>query len=229
MKKAFLLSLLFITTNAVAVTPWWQQPTICRLNPANCYTSMGVGYDSEMWDANANCWGMKLICGDALTNTNNPTFVGKTEIAARTNINEDFDLNTLNGDCFGVRKTTSDGSKASVDGQMVRVWCNGVLESNDIEETIEHGDVAKTDHEPDCQALANNGYVDIQNGKCYGKKYDQSRYYIQCKNDKPILIILNDATNYEDDLSVNDKQWGYPTKQEDANAAFTRMYNSLHQ
>ena len=102
-----------MTATAGAATPWWEQQTVCRLNPASCYTSMlGAGYDSGMWDANAGCWGMKLICGDALTNTNDTTPVGKTEIARGTNISTDYDINILDGDCFGVRKTSIDGSMA---------------------------------------------------------------------------------------------------------------------
>jgi len=216
MKKIFLFSLLLISTHAVAATPWWEQPTVCRLNPANCYASMGAGYDSGMWDAVANCWGMKLICGDALTNTNTTSPVGRTEIARGTNINSDYDTSVLDGDCFGVRKTSTDGSMASVNGQMVRVWCNGIL--NNVDEIIENGEITYGT-QPTCATLANDGYVAVPNGKCYGKYYDPARYYIQCNGETPTLIVLNGAS-YE----LGNTR--YPLTQEDADAIFNRAYEA---
>ena len=220
MKKIFLFSLFFITANALAAaTPWWEQPTICRLNPATCYTAMGTGYDSGMWDANANCWGMKWICGDALTNTNQTTLVGRTEISRGTNIDPDYDLNVLDGDCFGVRKTSTDGAMASVDGKMVRVWCTGILADRYIAATIENGDVAAPTYQPSCEELARDGYVAISNGKCYGKYYDPARYYILCNGENPTLVLLNGA-NYD---------FGhYPTTQDEADTLFNQMYENVH-
>ena len=226
MKKVFLFSLLFITTNAFAATPWWQQPTVCRLNPANCYTTMGTGYDSGMWDANANCWGMKLICGDALTNTNNDTLVGRTEIAHGTNINSDYDVNVLNGGCFGVRRTSTDGTRVSVDGRMVRVWCNDVLElvNKPVVETIESGQVTYDNTQPSCGDLAAENYVAVANGKCFGKYYDSGRYYVQCNGEIPTLIVLNGASS-----SYETGNTSYPITQADADALFNQMYERVHQ
>lgn len=218
MKKLFFFSLFFITANALAATPWWEQPTICRLNPASCYTAMGTGYDSHMWDANANCWGMKLICADALTNSDEPTFVGRTEISRGTYIDSDYDLNVLNGDCFGVRKTSTDGTMASVDGRMVRVWCTGIL--NNVDETIETGEITYGT-QPNCATLAADGYVAVSNGKCYGKYYDPARYYIQCDGENPTLIVLNGA-NYETGNT------SYPRTQADADDIFNQMYENVH-
>lgn len=218
MKKIFLFSLLFIATRAVAATPWWEQQTVCRLNPTNCYATMGTGYDSGIWDANANCWGMKMICGEALSNTNNNTPMGKTEISRGTNINSDYDVSVLDGDCFGVRKTSTDGSMASVNGQMVRVWCTGIL--SHVDETIENGEIT-FGTQPNCQKLARDGYVAVPNGKCYGKYYDPARYYIQCNGETPTLIVLNGA-NYETGNS------SYPETQADADTLFTAMYNNVH-
>ena len=218
MKKIFLFSLLFVTTQVVAATPWWEQPTVCRINPANCYTSTGAGYDSGMWDAVANCWGMKMICGEALTNSNDARPVGRTEISRGTNINADYDLSVLNNDCFGVRKTSTDGSMASVNGQMVRVWCTGIL--SHVDEVIENGEITYGT-QPNCQTLAADGYVAVSNDKCYGKYYDPARYYIQCAGETPTLIVLNGA-NYETGNT------SYPETQEDADAIFNRMYNNVH-
>ena len=218
MKRIFLISLLFVATNVVAATPWWEQQTICRLNPANCYTTMGTGYESGMWDAGSNCWGLKLICGDALTNTSNPTPVGKADIARGTNISTDYDISVLNGDCFGVRKTTPDGSMTSVNGSFVRVWCSGILDN--VDETIENGEITYGT-QPTCQTLADDGYVAVQNGQCYGRYYDPSQYFIQCAGETPTLIVLNGA-NYETGNS------SYPQTQEDADTLFNQMYERVH-
>ena len=223
MKKIFLFSLLFVTTNLVAATPWWEQPTVCRLNPASCYPTMGSGYDSGMWDANANCWGMKWICGDALSNTNNNTLVGRTELARGTNINPDYDTSILDGDCFGVRKTSTDGSMASVNGNMVRVWCNGIL--SNVDETIENGEITYGT-QPTCSMLATDGYVAVPNGKCYGKYYDTTRYYIQCTGEVPSLIVLNGA-DYIENYNFS-ASGAYPKTQEDADAKFNAAYQNLH-
>lgn len=218
MKRFVLISLgiISMSASAVAATPWWEQPTVCRLNPANCYTSMGTGYDSGMWDADAKCWGIKWICSEALTtNTDEPALVGRLDIANGTNINQDFDLNVLNGDCFGVRKTSSDGLKVSVNGHLVHVWCNNILDN--VDEIIENGEITYG-AEPSCTTLAAEGFVAMQNGKCYGKKYDQNRYYIHCQNNGSVkLIVLNNAP-YETSATAS-----YPQTQRDADDIFNRM------
>ena len=68
MMKTFLFSVvsLFLFGGANAATPWWEQPTICRLSPSNCYASMGAGYlfdtsDPDSWDITSKCWGKKYI------------------------------------------------------------------------------------------------------------------------------------------------------------------------
>ena len=43
----FALCSLFIG-DSNAATPWWQQPTVCRLDPTNCYSTMGAGFDANM-------------------------------------------------------------------------------------------------------------------------------------------------------------------------------------
>ena len=221
MKKTFLfLSTLFLIGGANAATPWWQQPTICRLSPTNCYVSMGTGYDAGMWDAGAKCWGLKLICSDALktSNSDDPIAMGRTEIAAATNINSDFDITVLNSEneCFGVRKTASGGATASVNGNFVKVWCNGVLDNPDA--TLESGEIT-TGTQPSCATLAENGYVGIQNGKCYGKYYDTSNYYIQCNGETPTLIVLNGV----DPDNVSDSEI---TTKVEADALFNTMYTN---
>lgn len=197
MNKLFFTSLLLgtvITTAADAAQPWWQQETICRLNPANCYTGMGAGFDSGMWDAGANCWGMKLICPQATTTPNSaPVAMGRNEIASGNGINRDFDTGVLTGDCFGMRKTVNNGSMASVNGKYVNVWCNGILDSAD--ETLASGEIT-FGTQPTCAKLATNGYVGVLNGRCYGKYYDTNDYFIECDAAAPLpkrLIVLNGA------------------------------------
>ena len=201
MKKIFALSLfsgvcsIIIGTNSFAATPWWQQPTICRPNPTSCYASMGMGFDTEMWDATGNCRGLKLVCPNATTaNDTDPVAMGKLTIAAGTGINPDFDTNVLANDCFGARKTTANGSMASVNGSFVKVWCNGVLPSPD--ETLSSGEI-KFGTQPKCTDLSSDGWVAVLNSTCYGKYFDQSDYYIECEGNTETpkrIVQLNGAT-----------------------------------
>ncbi len=198
MKKIFAVSLISILAShgANAAINWWERPTVCRLDPTDCYTSMGTGYDSEMWDANSECWGMKLICPEALKREEyQPVPMGKTEIAKGTEIKQDFNTDILNGDCFGVRKTTSNGTMASVNGEYVRVWCNGILENPD--EFLTNGEITYG-AQPTCSDLAEYGYVGVVNNRCYGKYYDQSEYFIECEGDDllPSRIILLNGADY---------------------------------
>jgi len=196
MKKIFFGSLFsIIAANAAnAATPWWQQPTVCRLDPTNCYVSMGAGYDSGMWDATGQCWGLKLICPDAMRQPqSDPVPMGRGDIANGTKLNQDFDINVLNNDCFGVRKTTANGTMASVNGKYVNVWCNGILDNPD--ETLTTGEIT-FGAQPTCAALAENGYVGVVNNRCYGKYYDTAQYYIECDGADIMpsrLIVLNGA------------------------------------
>lgn len=196
MKKLFFISLFSFAVfgAAVAATPWWQQPTVCRLDPTNCYVSMGTGFDSEMWDATSECWGLKLICPEALKKQESqPVPMGRAEIAKGTNINQDFDTDLLNGDCFGMRKTTANGTKASVNGEYVNVWCNGILDNAD--ETLATGEITYG-AQPTCAKLAEYGYVGVVNNRCYGKYYDMAEYFIECDGSGLLpsrLIVLNGA------------------------------------
>ena len=142
--------------------------------------------------------------------------MGRTEIADATRIKSDFDINVLNGDCFGIRKTSSGGAMASVNGNFVKVWCSGILENPD-DEYLENGEIT-SGTQPDCGYLADNGYVGILNGKCYGKKYNQSEYAIQCNDQTPMLIVLNGV----DQNNVSDSD--IRTKS-DATELFNTMYN----
>lgn len=226
MKKLFLFSVVscLLMAHANAATPWWEQPTICRLSPSNCYTSMGSGYfydtsEPESWDITSNCWGKKYICAEALKNSTEtePVAMGRAEIADATRINADFDIMVLNGDCFGVRKTSSGGAMASVNGNYVKVWCSGILENPD-DEYLENGEIT-SGAQPTCAYLAENGYVGIQNGKCYGKYYDDSQYAIQCNGETPTLIVLNGVDAH------NTSESAIKTKSE-ADALFNTMYQN---
>lgn len=196
MKKTLLLSvMLFLTCGfANAATPWWEQPTICRIDTTRCYVSMGAGYDSEIWDANANCRGMKYICAEAFTESKNePTLVPKNDITSGKDLNsQDFDFTKLNGNCFGVRKTDANGSTAHVNGNNVNVWCTGILDN--VDETVPTGEITYG-AQPTCQSLWDSGYIGVLNGRCYGKYYDPSKYYVKCGGDllPTQIVILNGA------------------------------------
>ncbi len=205
------------SAHAATTTPWWQQPTICRMNPTDCYVGMGAGYDNGMWDAGGNCWGMKLICPEATVATNAaPVPMGRTEIAAGTGIKRDFDTDILNGDCFGVRKTTANGSMASVDGNFVNVWCNGVLDN--VDETLPTGEIT-FGTQPTCRDLAPNGWVGVLAHQCYGKFYDPAQYFIECDGNSLLpkrLIVLNGA-------DAMDTSGDYPTDTNAAKELFDKM------
>ena len=170
MKKIFAVSILCLNVAAAtAATPWWEQPTVCKLDPTDCYAT-----------------------------------------ESGTNINKDFDTNILNGDCFGVRKTIDNGAMASVNGEYVRVWCNGILDNPD--EYLPNGEITYG-AQPTCNELAEYGYVATIDNKCYGKYYDMSKYYIECNGNDILpsrIIITNNAdytmaSNAPDDESAADK------------------------
>lgn len=197
MKKIFTISVLclsFAPGMAGAVTNWWEQPTVCKLDPTDCYTSMGIGYEPEEWDSDAECWGMKLICPEALKSGGTyPVAMGRDDIKNGTGINADFDTNILDGDCFGVRKTTENGAMAMINGEYTRVWCNGILDNPD--EYMQNGEITYG-AQPTCAQLAEYGYVAAINNNCYGKYYDAAQYYIECNGDDVMpsrLILLNGA------------------------------------
>ena len=198
MKRTFIIPAIFALTapGAIAASlPWWEQPTVCKLDPTDCYATMGVGYDSELWDNETGCWGMKMICPEALVSGGDyqPVPMGRRDIERGTNINKDFDTDLLNGDCFGMRKTMENGAMASVNGKYVRVWCNGILDNAD--EYLENGEITYG-AQPTCQELADYGYVATVNNNCYGKYYDMAKYYIECNGSDITpsrIIVLNGA------------------------------------
>ena len=228
MTKKFLNYSLLVTlcalshvTSYAATTPWWMQPTVCRLDPTDCYPAMGAGFESEMWDSTSNCWGLKLICPDALTNgKSTPVAMGRADIDRGININPDFntDLLSTEGECFGRRKTATGGTTASVNGKYVNVWCPGIL--NNADEILENGEITYGT-QPTCSSLAEYGYVGIENGRCYGKYYDTNNYYIECGT-APLptrLIVLNGA-DYTAPMN------GAPVDDTDAKRKFDTMYST---
>ncbi len=219
---ASILCAMFCGISHAATTPWWLQPTVCRLDPTGCYPTMGAGFDSEMWDATSNCWGLKLICPDALldgSRTAQP--MGRAEIArdGGKKISTDFNTDLLgpDGDCFGRRKTSENGTVASVGGTLVKVWCPGIL--NNPDETLTNGEITYGT-QPTCSQLAENGYVGVENGRCYGKYFDSAQYYIECGDTlEPTRLIVLNGADYT--ASMN----GAPTDATAAEQLFDKMYS----
>lgn len=223
MKKLFFVSLLGMLAapaafGATSSTPWWLQPTICRISTTNCYVPMGAGYDAELWDASANCRGMKLICPRALTaGGDEPVPMGKTDLSKGTGIKADFDINALADGCFGARKTSANGTLASVNGKYINVYCRGVLENPD--EIVATGEIT-LGAQPTCGALAENGYAAVVNGRCYGKYYNPNEYYIECGSDLlPTRLIVLNGADYMAGASANT-----PSTTDAAKAKFDSMY-----
>lgn len=180
---------------------------------------MGVGYDSGMWDATSDCWGLKWICPEATVATNKaPVLIGRGDLMDGKVIKKDFDIDILNGYCFGARKTTANGTQVSINGKYVNVWCNGVLSNPD--ETVENGEIV-TGAQPTCRDLAANGYVATKTEKCYGKYYSEDKYYIECGTGQmpTRLIVLNGATD------INYSWNKGPTTEEEAQKLFSKMYS----
>ncbi len=195
--NCFLFATISCGGDAVALnSPWWLQTTICRVNTSQCWPS-GAAIDTGMWDADANCWGMKTVCEEATTNGSSDDMISKTKLLAGTGIKSDFDTNSLsvNKDCWGARKTRNSGSEALVGSNYVKVFCNGVLDDSD--ETVNNGEIITSGSQPNCQNLASNGYVAILNGSCYGKYFKPSNYLIECDGGElpSRIIALNGASD----------------------------------
>lgn len=179
---------------------WWLKPTICAVNDTYCYGTTTAGIDDE-WDETGNCRGHKLICGNALIDAvNEPTPMGRVAISHRNGISPDFDTDiyVASDGCYGARKTSQNGAMVMVDGEYVRVWCDGVpIDSASIDENltneIANGTIITTGAEPLCSDLAPDNYVATLNGNCYGKLYDPAKYSIDCDGNTPVIIVLNGA------------------------------------
>ncbi|MBR1380753.1 MAG: hypothetical protein IJ560_04180 [Alphaproteobacteria bacterium] len=221
-KLYFTFTLLTITTVADAATvsvPWWSRPTICKISTKNCYPNMGNGFDTEMWDANNNCWGMKIICADAMIDgAHGDAPMGRNEIAAHANINIDYDTDVLNGGCFGARATKNNGAMVSINGKYVPVWCSGILHTPD--DFVAGGEIIAS--APTCAELARDGYVAVTNGNCFGKYFDPNDYFIDCANGGNLptrIVVLNGA-----DISGR-IVGGAPYDRAAADAIFREMYS----
>ncbi|MBQ8474028.1 MAG: hypothetical protein IJ500_04185 [Alphaproteobacteria bacterium] len=224
MKQKFILSLMLIpfATASHAAINWWEQATVCRLDPSKCYSNMGIGYAIDEWDSDADCRGKKIICGAALKpQSDNDWSMSKYDIKSRNGINPDFDIDVLNGTCFGARKTVSNGSQAYYNNVLVNVFCPGVLENfydYDEIENVETGSILTKSEQPRCDKLATYGYVNVKNGRCYGKQYSESEYYIDCsRGDNDVRLVILNGAEYTDH---NDNS---PRTPNDADAIFDEM------
>lgn len=181
---------------------------------------MGAGFDSEMWDASANCRGMKYICPNALIKQyDEPTLVSREDINAKT-IKSDYDTNVLgeSGDCFGTRK--SQGTQVMVNSKFVNLYCHGVLD-DDADETLTNGEIVYT-NQPTCETLKAKGYIAVENGKCVGKYLDESKYYIQCGTtglQPERIVLLNGA-------EITKTNTAAITTQKAAETLFNKMYSA---
>ncbi len=218
MKKILsIFTLCMVSSTAFGITDWWNRDTICTIDETRCYNASIAGVDFSFdtgWDISGGCRGKKYICANALTTgATERTAMERADINAGTNINSDFDTNTyVSGeDCYGARKSKNGGAMVMLNGDYVRVWCNGILSSPT--EELGYGEITNGT-QPTCSNLAQDNFAAILNGKCYGKYYNPDNYAIDCNGDVPMLILLNGA-NYN--------PGGRGMNQADANALFGSM------
>ncbi len=197
MKLQFVSLVLFgaLSNVAFGAVQWWNMDTICQIDNTPCYTGLSAGIDASLetgWDETSACRGKKYICADALVNSNENVTMERAEIARGTGIDTDFDTTVYVAEenCYGARKTRDAGTSAMVNGRYARVWCNGVLPNPTGQ--LPNGEIT-TGAEPTCEALANDGYAAVLNGKCYGKYYVPEKYAIECNGETPSLVLLNGA------------------------------------
>lgn len=232
MKKLLIaLSVLFAVSVANAAD-WWSMDTICQIDTNKCYESMGSGYDTEIWDADSSCWGMKMVCGNSLVGGSvydDSQLYTKAKVLSEYNKNTDFDFANLNtiARCFGARKTKDNGTKAMVSGEYVNVYCNGVMGGGD--EKIANGEIVLT-NQPKCSELAMDGWVvALDSGKCYGKRYAAPDYFIDCGDDTKDLpskiVKLNGARNY----ATGSVGSNVPTSSSAAQVVFDSMLETSRQ
>lgn len=230
-KLLILLSICSVTSVHAADTEWWLKDTICRQNPDKCYLSMGIGYDSGYWDSENKCWGMKYVCDDSIgeSSEDGKVLLSIKKLTEAQEKNKDFDFTQLNTSsrCFGTRKTKDGGTKAMVNGEYVKVFCTGVLDSDNVR--VANGEIAlnyKGAGQPTCRDLADNGWLNIlNNNKCYGKRYPLPNYFIECDSEQEAntrVIVLNGNTNYVANVSGT-SSGNYPVKADKAAQVFDEM------
>lgn len=228
MKKFFcIFGFVFLSFGCFAVN-WWEQATVCQLDPSKCYPSMGVGFEAEMWDAGSSCWGMKLVCGNSLvggTPDDDPLLYSKTQAASGLNKKPDFDFGLLDtpNRCHGMRQTRDSGSQAMVGGGWANVFCPGVLSSPD--EVLATGEIITSGPQPKCADMAADGYVIALGNKCYGKRYALPDYFIECSGNKDSpdrIIALNGARDYATGAAVA----GFPVTAAAAKTLLDAMFQT---
>ncbi|MDR1071979.1 MAG: hypothetical protein LBL21_05045 [Rickettsiales bacterium] len=235
MKKIILLFALASAVTPAAAVDWWKMPTICKPNSATCYTSMGSGFDEAEWDDIGNCRGKKLICPSAITGgANAPEALAKHEISDPSKIADYFDVSALDaaGECFGMRRTRSNGTSAQVGSSAwVNVYCAGALGSPD--EVLPTGGIMLNPlDQPTCETLKADGYIGVLNGSCYGKpQYPPSDFFLECEGGNLLpsrIVILNGATEYRAEPGTPTPSL-YPTTEQDAAMMFDQMANDAEE
>lgn len=210
-----------VCTGAFGATDWWNHPTICTIDETRCYGATTPGLDDSLetgWDVSGGCRGKKYICTNALTiDATEPVAMERADITSGNKVISDFDTTVyVSGDnCYGARRSRNGGTMVSVNGNYVRVWCNGVLSNPD--EQLTFGEIT-VGNQPTCSELAADGYAPILNGKCYGKYYNPNSYAITCDGETPKLTILNGATDYNPN--------GNGVTESDATAIFKSMVST---
>jgi hypothetical protein len=85
---------------------------------------------------------------------------------------------------------------------------------------LENGEIVYK-NQPTCSTLARDGYAAINNGRCIGKYYNSSEYFIDCGTGiKPTRLIVLNGADYTA-TSTN-----APETKNDADKLFDTMYST---
>ena len=75
--------------------------------------------------------------------------------------------------------------------------------------------------QPTCAKLAENGYVGIENGRCWGKYFDTTKYFIECGASlEPTRLIVLNGADYTAPMN------GAPVDMDAAERTFEKMYTT---
>ena len=197
MKRLLALSLVFgmFAFSAHAIN-WWNRPTICQPVYDTCAPMGTPGWEMQFWDVAASCWGVKMVCGDALVGqiAHEVPFPSNSQMQVQIG----FDITEFDAErgCFGVRAGGTEPDTVNCPGGDVRIWCPGILGDLGFFSASRGAGEYSCLARPTCADLASVGVVAIRNNNCWGVRYVYPEFFIECVGDSELprrIIRLNGA------------------------------------